>query len=177
MSRTAATLLLGVIATGIFAGTSKNNASLPLKPTDNGCAGLSVSDCAFVKQQYGAFELLDDATVEFPLLPGWAVRAFGRFLPDAGMQFAMIVRPMDAPAGMVLIMVAKSEPADSATKHGVFFHSPLGVERILMRTKIARETGVDTLEFACDEKGEVCGKAYWDSTVNDVRLGLVSARK
>jgi hypothetical protein len=176
MSPAALYTLIAIIGS-VFAAAPPGHSTPAPQPAPHGCAGLSQIDCAFVKGQYGDIDLLSDETAGFGLLPGWTLAIAGHFLPDTGMQVAAIARPAHAVAGLVLIMVAKTNPADTSRKPGVFFHSPLGVERILMRKRIGFGDSVDTLEFTCDEKGEVCGRAYWDSTEKDVRLAIVSARK
>jgi hypothetical protein len=145
-----------------------------------GIAGLWHHDHAFIRREYGEFELLNYENVTFPVSSdslkrsSWKLVAMGNFLNDS-LQFATLARLKGRNDGLLLIMFEWTDPTDSTRSHGVFHHTFIGKESLLLRTKQSVEPGgLDSLEFSCADLDRVCGRAYYNKDAGAVSLSIVA---
>ncbi|MFP4416192.1 MAG: hypothetical protein ACOC41_07615 [Chitinivibrionales bacterium] len=156
----------------------KNRSKIPVPPLQKGgIAGLWYREHEFIQEKYGPFELLNFDNVSWRMKKGtgsdmsWRLVAMGNFLPDA-LQYATLARAENHPDNILLIMFEWVPPSDTTRPHGVFYHTLLSKNQLLLRTKQS-ESGIDTLQFSCADVQRVCGQAFYDNVSRSVRLEIV----
>lgn len=164
----------------IGAQESSDSVLLKLPPLINGgIAGLWHNDHSFIEKEYGPFEPLNFSTANQPAQKekasagGWALFTMGNFLLGKELQFATLASVKNLPEGTLLIMFEWVDPSNTEKTNGVFHHTFIGKENLLIRTKQAVSGGVDTLEFSCSDLARPCGKAFFDTTSGSIRLSIV----
>jgi hypothetical protein len=180
MRRAFFTLALTATCLAIVAGDLKSTGNVPLPPlSKGGIASLWYREHTFIQEEYGDFKLLDYDNCSFPVekervaRSTWKLVAMGNFVSEKSVQYATLARVANQPEGVLLIMFEWVDPADTSRPHGVFHHTFVGQESLLIRTKQASEGWVDTLEFSCSDLDRVCGKAYYNTANGAISLAIV----
>ncbi len=172
-----------VLSAGIAEDTSKakgTEGKVPVPPLMNGgIAGLWYREHAFIEKEYGEFELLnyDNVDVEQPrdslTARSWKLTAMGDFLPGKKIQYAALARIKGRADGTLLVMFEWTDPTDTTRSHGVFYHSFIGKNPLLVRKRQGLADAVDTLEFSCSDLERVCGRAYYREKNNSFSFDVV----
>ncbi|MBD3344517.1 MAG: hypothetical protein GF401_05600 [Chitinivibrionales bacterium] len=168
-------LLCCLVGAGVIA---RSSGKLPVPPFANGgITSLWAHDHEYIQKEFGEFELLSYGNIDYRVEKNgvtdttWKVVAMGNYLQE-GIQFATLARLKNRTDGILLIMFDWAEIGDSPQTNGVFYHSFIGKESLLIRTKQS-SSGTDTLEFSCADTERLCGKCYFDSTSNQMLLKMV----
>ncbi len=154
---------------------------LAVPPLSNGgIAGLWTPEHLFIESQFGPFELLSFENTEHRIKRDsitdktWQLVAMGNYLRK-GLQFATLARLKDRPDGTLLFFFEWKDAADSANVHGVFYHTFLSKDDLLIRTTQGTGGTMDTLEVSCADIQRVCGKVYYDQELKRMKLHMVGA--
>ncbi|MBD3315816.1 MAG: hypothetical protein GF344_08525 [Chitinivibrionales bacterium] len=174
-------LLLVLVGLSVIARNNKKAVgTVPVPPFhDGGIMSLWYREHKFIQNEFGDFELLNydncgfDVEKDSLAADGWKLVALGNFLGEKGVQYATLARVSNQSKGLLLVMFEWVDPADGTKPHGVFYHTFVGQETLLIRTKQAAEGGVDTLEFSCSDMSRICGKAYYNAAADEFSLGVV----
>ncbi len=171
--RTAPFVLAAILAASPLAQKKQSTGgTVPVPPlSKGGIAGLWYREHEFIEKQYGKFDLLNFDKVSYRIASGgltdttWQLTAMGNFL-KSGLQYATLARLEGRLDGVLLIMFEWVDPSDTTKPHGVFYHSVLSKDQLLIRTKQGK--GIDTLEFSCADVQRRCGKLYLDEKANQI---------
>jgi hypothetical protein len=153
---------------------------IPTPPLMNGgLAGLWANDHVYMEETYGEFDLLNLENSTYRIKRDsitdktWVLFAMGDFLPKQGLQYATLGKLKNKPDGTLLCMFEWSNPDDS-TGHGVIYHTFLGRNDLLLRTKQGEGGKNDTLELSCADLQRVCGKCYFDRDKEAMTLEMTN---
>ncbi len=162
----------------LSATNESKRSGIPVPPLQKGgIAGLWYREHEFIQEKYGPFKLLNFDDVSYRIKNdsaddlSWRLVAMGNFL-ERGIQYATLARVENYPDKTLLIMFEWVPPSDTNNSHGVFYHTLLSKDKLLLRTKQS-QSGIDTLEFSCADVQRICGKAYYDIGAKAVRLEIV----
>jgi len=174
---------LMILSVGFSEDTLKRERTevkIPVPPFMNGgIAGLWYREHAFIQNEYGEFELLNYGNVDAEqprdslTAHSWKLTAMGDFLPGKELQYAALARIKGRADGTLLVMFEWTDPTDTTRPHGVFYHSFIGKNPLLVRKKQGLDNAVDTLEFSCSDLERVCGRAYYREKSNSFAFDVV----
>ena len=158
--------------------TTEKKGKVQVPPLSNGgVAALWFREHEFVQDEFGEFELLNYSNAGHSVARDsikastWKLVAMGNFLPGKAVQFATLARLKKHEGSVMLIMFEWVPPADTTRKHGVFYHTVIKKESLLLRTRQGLGGTVDTLEFSCDDLERPCGRAYYDG--GEIKLSVI----
>lgn len=159
------------------ATASAGSPRIPVPPLyKGGLASLWYNDHVYVQKEYGPFELLNFDNVPYAdaqdtlTSKSWKLTAIGNFTNHSTVQFATLARTQSN--RILLIFFEWSEASDSTRPNGVFYHTVLSKNKLLIRTKQSLTGDVDTLEFSCVDIDRRCGRCYLDKQRQQMVLDM-----